>query len=80
MYTDTQRLNWLIDTGNYGYVDTWFWPGSKDEVRARIDKAMRDAFQPANAANAKPCALEDTCDKSQHDFCDQFCSDYRVAD
>ena len=41
-----------------------------------------DYFPPNqhNSPDAKSCALENTCDKSQHDFCDKLCSDYRAAD
>jgi transcription elongation factor Elf1 len=42
-------------------------------------KAYYD-FMESLTSGRKPCALEGSCDKSQHDFCDQLCSDYRAAD
>jgi hypothetical protein len=36
-YTDTERLNWLISTGSYGYIDS---SGDQEAVRRKIDAAI----------------------------------------
>jgi len=67
-YTDTERLNWLISTGSYGYIDS---SGDQKEVRCKIDGAMEiDAPEQSAFWECSKCSKLVFRDRVRCSFCD----------